>query len=40
VLGREADGVVLVVKGSDTPRDLVRRARDQLLHARVRLLGA
>jgi capsular exopolysaccharide synthesis family protein len=40
VLGREADGVVLVVKGYDTPRELVRRARDQLLHANVHLLGA
>jgi capsular exopolysaccharide synthesis family protein len=40
VLGREADGVVLVVKGYDTPRELVRRARDQLLHASVHLLGA
>jgi capsular exopolysaccharide synthesis family protein len=40
ILGREADGVVLVVKGYDTPRELVRRARDQLLHASVHLLGA
>jgi capsular exopolysaccharide synthesis family protein len=40
VLGREADGAVLVVKGYDTPRDLVRRARDQLLQANVHLLGA
>jgi capsular exopolysaccharide synthesis family protein len=40
VLGREADGVVLVVKGYDTPRELVRRARDQLLQANVHLLGA
>ncbi len=40
VLGREADGVMLVVKGYDTPRELVRRARDQLLQASVHLLGA
>ena len=40
VLGREVDGVVLVVKGYDTPRELVRRARDQLLQAHVHLLGA
>src|SRR5581483_11795724 len=40
VLGREADGVVLVVKGYDTPRELVRRARDQLLQAKIHLLGA
>jgi Mrp family chromosome partitioning ATPase len=40
VLGREADGVVLVVKGHDTPREAIRRARDTLLHANVHLLGA
>ena len=40
VLGREADGAVLVVKGHDTPRELLRRARDQLLQANVHLLGA
>jgi capsular exopolysaccharide synthesis family protein len=39
VLAREADGVVLVVKGHDTPRELVRRARDQLQQAGARLLG-
>ena len=33
LLGREADGVILVVKGNDTPRELVRRARDQLAQA-------
>ena len=38
--GDRADGVVLVVKGYDTPREMVRRARDQLLMARVHLLGA
>ncbi|HYC21778.1 MAG TPA: polysaccharide biosynthesis tyrosine autokinase, partial [Candidatus Bathyarchaeia archaeon] len=40
VLTRESDGVVLVVKGHDTPRELVRRARDQLLLASAHLLGA
>jgi capsular exopolysaccharide synthesis family protein len=40
VLSREADGVVLVVKGHDTPRDLVRRARDQLAQSGAHLLGA
>src|SRR5207249_1923426 len=38
VLGREADGAVLVVKGHDTPRELLRRARDQLLQANVHIL--
>ena len=40
VLAREADGIVLVVKGHDTPRELVRRARDQLVHAGAHILGA
>jgi succinoglycan biosynthesis transport protein ExoP len=40
LLAREADGVVLVVKGHDTPRELVRRARDQLQNAGGRILGA
>ncbi len=39
VLAREVDGVVMVVKGHDTPRELVRRARDQLLQAGAHLLG-
>ncbi len=39
LLAREADGVVLVVKGHDTPRELLRRARDQLAQANARLLG-
>ncbi len=39
LLGREAEGVVLVVKGQDTPRELVRRARDQLHQAGARMLG-
>ena len=40
VLAREVDGVVQVVKGHDTPRELIRRARDQLLQANAHLLGA
>lgn len=40
LLGREADGVILVVKGNDTPRELVRRARDQLTQANAHILGA
>jgi len=39
VLAREVDGVVQVVKGHDTPRDLIRRARDQLMQANAHLLG-
>ena len=40
VLAREVDGVVLVVKGHDTPRELVRRARDRLVGAGAQMLGA
>lgn len=40
VLSREADGVVLVVKGHDTPLELVRRARDQLGVANAHVIGA
>src|SRR5439155_18432126 len=40
ILAREADGVVLVVKGDDTPRELARRARDLLIQANPHLLGA
>jgi capsular exopolysaccharide synthesis family protein len=40
VLARASDGVVLVVKGQDTPKDLVRRARDQLALTGAHLLGA
>ena len=39
VLAREADGVVLVVKGHDTPRELARRARDRLVLAGANFLG-
>src|SRR5262249_34246232 len=39
VLAREADGVVLVVKGHDTPRELIRQARDRLLLAGANFLG-
>ncbi len=40
LIAREADGVVMVVKGHDTPRELLRRARDQLAQANTRLLGS
>jgi len=40
VLAREVDGVVQVVKGHDTPRELIRRARDQLVQTNAHLLGA
>jgi capsular exopolysaccharide synthesis family protein len=40
LLSREVDGVLLVVKGHDTPREVVRRARDQLGQAGAHLLGA
>jgi capsular exopolysaccharide synthesis family protein len=40
VLAREVDGVLQVVKGHDTPRELIRRARDQLVQANAHLLGA
>ena len=39
VLARASDGVVLVVKGQDTPKDIVRRARDQLFLTGAHLLG-
>jgi succinoglycan biosynthesis transport protein ExoP len=39
VLGREADGVVLVVKGNETPRELVRRAHDRLVQMGGHLVG-
>jgi capsular exopolysaccharide synthesis family protein len=39
VLAREADGVLLVVKGQGTPREVIRHARDQLVTAGAHLLG-
>jgi polysaccharide biosynthesis transport protein len=39
LLAREADGVILVVKGDETPRTLVRRARDRLMLAGARFIG-
>jgi succinoglycan biosynthesis transport protein ExoP len=39
VIAGEADGVVLVIKGNDTPRELVRRAHDRLAHTRAQFLG-
>jgi Mrp family chromosome partitioning ATPase len=39
ILGNMADGVVLCVKGGETPREQVARARDRLLRANVRILG-
>ena len=39
ILARAADGVVLVVRGQDTPRDQVRMARDRLRLAGAHLLG-
>lgn len=39
LLARAADGVVLVVKGHDTPREVLRRARDRLSVAGATFLG-
>jgi capsular exopolysaccharide synthesis family protein len=39
VLGRMADGVVLVVKGNATPRQLVHRVHERLVQAGAQLLG-
>jgi len=39
VLARVVDGVVLVMKGHDSPREFIRRARSQLQHTGARLLG-
>ena len=33
------DGVVLVTRGTDVPRDLVRRARDRLDYVEAKILG-
>ncbi|MFN8545817.1 MAG: CpsD/CapB family tyrosine-protein kinase [Candidatus Binatia bacterium] len=40
LMGRMADGVVLVVQAEVTPRDLLGKAREQLERAGVRVLGA
>ncbi len=39
LLGYQTDGVVLCVKGGETPRDHVARVRDKLRRANVRILG-
>lgn len=39
LLARQADGVLLVMKGQTAPSELVRRARDQLIFAGARMLG-
>jgi Mrp family chromosome partitioning ATPase len=39
VLGNQTDGVVLCVKGGETPRDQVVRVRDKLLRSNTRILG-
>jgi len=39
ILGSLADGVVLCVKGGETPREQVARVRDRLLRANVKILG-
>ena len=39
LLGHKCDGVVLCVKGGETPRDQVTRSRDKLLRSNVRILG-
>lgn len=39
IIGNQCDGVVLIVKGGDTPRDQVARTRDRLQRSNVRILG-
>ena len=39
VLGNQTDGVVLCVKGGETPREQVARVRDKLYRSNVRVLG-
>jgi capsular exopolysaccharide synthesis family protein len=39
VLAQQVDGVVLVVKGDETPRELVRRVRDRLVRSGAQVLG-
>jgi Mrp family chromosome partitioning ATPase len=40
VLGKLADGVVLVVQANSTHREVARKAKESLASANVRLLGA
>jgi succinoglycan biosynthesis transport protein ExoP len=39
LLGHQTDGVVLCVKGGETPREQVARVRDKLIRSNVRILG-
>jgi capsular exopolysaccharide synthesis family protein len=39
ILGSESDGIVLCVKGGETPREQVARVRDRLLRANLKILG-
>jgi capsular exopolysaccharide synthesis family protein len=39
MLAQEVDGVGLVVKGDETPRELVRRVRDRMVRAGAKVLG-
>ena len=39
LLGYQADGAVVCVKGGSTPREQVARARDKLQRSNVRILG-
>jgi polysaccharide biosynthesis transport protein len=39
LLATMVDGVVLVVKGQHTPKDIVRKARERLDYARAKILG-
>jgi Mrp family chromosome partitioning ATPase len=39
ILGSASDGVVLCVKGGETPREHVARVRDRLLRSNVKILG-
>ncbi|MHB0971445.1 MAG: GumC family protein [Thermoanaerobaculia bacterium] len=39
VLGNLTDGVVLCARGGRTPREIVARTRDLLIHSNVRILG-
>jgi capsular exopolysaccharide synthesis family protein len=39
VIGHQTDGVVLCVRGGKTAREHVRRVRDELMSARVKILG-